>query len=202
MRQGRIVIALEFELGQGQQPLGRAGMAGDENEVAILRAGRIEMHGIDERDRPAVAIEAQQRHVERIAREVEIVRIAAEERRLHLRREGDADIVIAVIGVEPVLPAAIEVHHFAAFQGALAAAFLFDCCDLGSTPQADIGRRHVRGRLADPVGDVGDRLQDRGLSARADLFVPACVGERSRPGDGRCRGWKGRSRSQRRSDDW
>ncbi len=59
-------------------------------------------------DRLAILIKTQETDVERIARKVEIVRVAAEEGGLELRREDQPDVGVLVALVELVLAALVE----------------------------------------------------------------------------------------------
>ena len=66
------------------------------------------MHGLP------VLIDAHERHVYVEAREVEVVRVAAEEGGLKLRHEDEPHVRVLVIAIEVVLPALVERDNVAA----------------------------------------------------------------------------------------
>src|SRR5690349_24070855 len=153
-------------------------MAADEDQLARLRAGPAEPEEILRLRRPAVLVGAKQGDVEVVAREVEVVRIAAEERDRLFRDKDQADILEAVIPVEMVAAAVIEIDHVAA---------------RGLPFRADAGRRQLRldrifreleclaveagdGAL-DRAGHVGDPLQPIELHLRAAYFSGAAARE-------------------------
>ncbi len=131
-------------------------------------------------DRLAILVGAQERGIERVAREVEVVRIAAERCRAVLGRPGEAHVRILAVGVEVVLPAAEQRHDLAARGLLIRAAGGFEFGDLRV---ARLGQR-LSGRLADRIhhlrGHVGDRGHDFGLLAGAGQFVLAARGRESR----------------------
>ena len=81
-------------------------------------------------DRRVVLVDAEQREVEIVAREGEVVGIAAEERHLLLGREDEPDVGVLLVAVEPVLRALVERDDVGA-QAGLVEAFLFDLRDRG-----------------------------------------------------------------------
>ena len=91
-----------------KQPLGRAGIAGDKDRLAVLGRRRAPDQMIRRLDGLAVFVEPHERAIEVIAGKVEIVRIAAEEGRLAFRREHQPDIGIFAIGVKLVLATLIQ----------------------------------------------------------------------------------------------
>ena len=123
------------------------------------------------RDRLAVLVSAQERGIERVAREVEIVGVAAELRRLGLGRPDDPDVAIFVIGVELVLAAAVQRHDLAALDLGVGAARFFDPRDGGGLglDRGQPGR--AADRAFDVAGDVADRGDHLGLLARAQPLV-------------------------------
>ena len=70
-------------------------------------------------DRLAVLVNAEQRHVEVVARIGEVVRIAAEESDLLFRREHQAHVGVLLVAVEPVFAALVERNHVGAQAGLL-----------------------------------------------------------------------------------
>ena len=91
-------------------------------------------------DRLAVLIGAQEAGIERVAREVEIVGVAAELRGLRFGRPDDPHVAIFAIGVELVLAAAVERDDLAAGGRRVGAAGAFDLRD-GGGARLDRGLR-------------------------------------------------------------
>src|SRR5205807_3969298 len=73
---GNREVALEEELRDGQVAGGPAGVSGNEGELALLRAARRPLEVVLAARRLAVLVGAQERYVQVVAREVEVVRIA------------------------------------------------------------------------------------------------------------------------------
>src|SRR5207237_9545740 len=61
-----------------------------------------------------VLIDADERHVYVVAREVEVVGVAAEEGGLELRHEDEPHVRVLLVAIEIVLPALIERDHIRA----------------------------------------------------------------------------------------
>ena len=62
-------FALELELGQGHQAVGRAGVAGDEDQLAVGRALGAPFQVVGDLDRLAFLVGAEQGHVQVVARD-------------------------------------------------------------------------------------------------------------------------------------
>ena len=75
--------------------------------------------------RLAVLVDAEEADVEIVARILEVVRVAAEEGDVLLRREDQPHVGVLLVAVEMVLPALVERDHVAAQPG-LVERFLFD----------------------------------------------------------------------------
>ena len=93
-------VALILELGLGQQTLGAAGIAREEHEVALRRPvapRQMEVRGVG---RLAVDVSATEREVDGVARVDEVVGVAAEVRRLQVRRHHEPHVVEDAILVE------------------------------------------------------------------------------------------------------
>ena len=103
-------------------------MTGDKDQVAVRRALRIPLQIVVAVDRLAILIDAEDRHVQVVAGIGEVVRVAAEERRLLLGRKHQPHIGVLLVAIEPVFAAVVERHHVGAQTG-LVGAFLFDRCD-------------------------------------------------------------------------
>ena len=112
-------------------------------------------------------VDAEERHVERVAREREVVRIAAVERGVELRREHQSDVGELLVEIQVVLRALIERHHLA-LQAGLLFRFVFDRGH----------RRPPRRQRARPR----HRRLDRGVHARGDVLDAVCSTTSSRFG--------------------
>src|SRR5256885_1974076 len=107
-------VAEGFQLRHRQLSLGRARMTADYDHLARLGARLAEREEILQPRRSAVFVDAQQRDVEVVAREVEVVRVAAAKRDRQLRGEGEAHVLETAIAVQMVETAVIEIDHVAA----------------------------------------------------------------------------------------
>ncbi len=107
-------------------------------------------------DRLAVFVGAQEAGIHRVAREIEIVGIAAELRGLRFGCPRQPHVRIFAIGVELVLAAAVQADDLAAGGGEVAAAGFLD---LGNDRRPRLDRGLALGfadRGFDARGDVGD----------------------------------------------
>src|SRR5699024_8964720 len=104
----------------------RARIADDEDQLAFdgIAAGPLQV--LRSRDRLAVLVGAEERAIERVAREIVVIGIAAELLRRGLRCPDDADVAILAILVQLVLAAAIERDHLAARGLGIGTAGLLD----------------------------------------------------------------------------
>ena len=89
-RDGKSTVALELELRGGFQAGSRAGMPGDEHQLIDLRPREIDLQVIRCLGGLAVLVGAQHREIERPARKLKIVGIAAERSDVRLGREYQA----------------------------------------------------------------------------------------------------------------
>src|SRR5207249_2001294 len=99
------------------------GVTGDERQIALFCWCFGEWKKVGELRRLAVLVDAHERDVEVIARELEVVGVAAEERDGELGREDEPHVLPALVLVERVLAAVVEGDDVAAHGGARAAAF-------------------------------------------------------------------------------
>ena len=117
-------VAPELELRHRVEAMGRSGMAGGEGQIAGLRVrlgvAQIVGAGVE---RLAVEVDAQIGDVEVVARELEVVGIAAEEGDRLLGREHQPHVLVAAVLVEIVDAAVIELDHVAADVVVVAGAF-------------------------------------------------------------------------------
>ena len=93
-------VALVLELRLGEQPRGTARVAGQQHDLADLRAvppTEVMFAGVG---RFAVDVGPAEREVDRVARVDEVVRVAAEVRRLQVRRHHQPDVVEHAVAVQ------------------------------------------------------------------------------------------------------
>ena len=146
-------------------------MTRDQHELA--RGGAVEVDAQRTRHlhRLAVLVGAQQAHVEAPARELEVVRVAAEGRDAGLGREHEAHIGVALVAVEELLSAVVERDRLALEAGVLLAGLL----ERGDRALAGL----VGGALVETAGgslDLGGHIlhadEDiRHLRAAGDLVL-------------------------------
>ncbi len=73
------LVAEELEVGHRVEPVGPAGMAGDEDQLAVARALGTPLQVVLDLGRLAVLVDAEEADVEVVAGILEVVRVAAEE---------------------------------------------------------------------------------------------------------------------------
>src|SRR5271169_6245684 len=98
-------------------------MSGDEDQFAITRALGIPLQEIFAINGLAIFVDAEQRHIQVVARISEIVRIAAVKSSLLFHGKDQTDVGVLLVAVEPILAAGVESDHIraeAGFVGALA----------------------------------------------------------------------------------
>ena len=159
-------VALQLELGDGRLALGAAGVAGDEHQVALLRGLARPAEEVARRERLALVVDAEERVVEAVAREVEVVGVAAERRHRELGGEHQPHVLEAPVAVEVEGAAVEEGDHVAADLVALAALALDRRLDL--LQRRGVLRAGEALRRAEHAGgDVGDRDELVHLELRA-----------------------------------
>ena len=149
----QVVVALRFELRDGEQAVGGAGVARDQHELARRGAVEVDAQRTRHLHRLAVLVGAQQAHVEAPARELEVVRVAAEGCDARLGREHEAHIGVALVAVEELLAAVVERDRLALEAGVLLAGLL----ERGDRALAGL----VGGALVEPAGgglDLGGHI--------------------------------------------
>ena len=124
----QFIVAQRQQLIDRQQAVGGAGMARDEHQLAGFRAVEVDAQRPRHRHRLAVLVGAQQAHVEAPARELEVIRVAAEGRDARLGCEHQAHIGVALVAVEELLAAVVERDALALESGGLLAG-LFEAGD-------------------------------------------------------------------------
>ncbi len=147
-------------------------MAQHHGQLAFLGAVGGEGKVVGDLGRLAVLVGAQHADVEVVAREVEIVRIAAEESDGFLRREHQARVLEAVVLVQIVNAAVIQIDHVAAGMVLIGADALgLDLRLLGFLRLAEGGALQAAGDLLHPRGDVADLVEPVQLDGRAQHLV-------------------------------
>jgi len=136
-----IEIALKLKLRDRILTLCTARMPRHKDQFAIGGAGGIPFQIILRVDRLAVLVNAEQRHIQVVARIREIVGVAAEEGGLVFGCEYQPHIGILPITVKPVFAALIQ-RHDVGTQARLLQAFAFDPGDGGFAPSELLCRRH------------------------------------------------------------
>src|ERR1044071_218242 len=163
-------VAQKFEIGDGVEAARAPGMAGDEDELPILRAGCAPLEVVGWVHGLAVLVRAEEADVEVVARILEVVGVAAEERDRHLGREDEADVGVALVAIEVVLAALVERDDVAA-QAALLRRLLLNRIHDRAAGALRIGCGHVGLDGCFPaLGDVLDALQDVELEVDALHF--------------------------------
>ncbi|MND95406.1 hypothetical protein D3C80_876610 [compost metagenome] len=169
-------VADGHQLGLGQQALGRAGVAGDEDRLALGRLVGVPGEVGRGRGGLAVFVEADEGRIDGEAREGEVVQVAAEGRGAVFRRPGQAHVGVFAELVELELAAAIQADHLTADLGVVAAGFGFDAAGLGLARLGEGLAVQALARLLHPRGDVGDVGQDLGRTAGAFQLLLAAPG--------------------------
>ena len=170
-------LALERELALRVEPAGRTGVADHEGQFAFLGCARVPDQVVRRANRLAVFVGAQEARIERIAREVEVVGIAAEGRGPVLRCPDEAHVRILAIGIELVLAAAEQRDDLAARRREIGAVCLFDLGDLGIAGTGQCVTRQACERGLHVAGHVGDLGHHFGLLAGAHLLVAVARGD-------------------------
>src|SRR5688572_7269598 len=104
-------------MSDGVQPRGRTRMAGHEDEASLFRARGGPLEVVLGTDRLIVFINTDQRHVDIETREIEVVRIAAEESGLKLRHEHQTHVGVFLVAIEIVLTALVKRHNVGTQSG-------------------------------------------------------------------------------------
>ena len=178
-------VAPEFELRDGLDAAGRAGVADHEHGVAALHPGLAPaeeaLAGVE---RIAVLVDAQEGEVEGVARVGEIVGVAAEVADGQLGRHHHAHVGVAPEDVGRGASAVVERDHLHFEAGVLAPVLLGDagrdlllgrCARLRAGLRfvdALQGRVHLRGHVANRDEPVGFELLDRPLFVQALRVEP------------------------------
>ncbi len=158
---------------QGVEPAGAAGIAGDENEVAVLRAVGAPAQVVLDLRGLVVLVGPEEADVEAVAGVFEVIRVSAEEGDVELGGEDHADVGVDLVGVEVVLAALVELHDVVA-ELVLVGGGLLDLGDRLAPGGLGVGVGHLGGDLGgDLLGDVLDVHDDVQLEVGGpDLLGP------------------------------
>ena len=132
-------------------------MTGDEGQLAFPRARRRPLEVVLRARRSIVLVGADETDVEVVAREVEIVGVAAEERDGELWREHHAHVLEALVLVQVVDAAVVQRHHVAAHLRVVSRAFLLDPGHRRALRFRELLPFQPLRRGVDALRDVGDR---------------------------------------------
>ena len=165
-------------MGHGVQPRGRARIAGDEHQVPFLRAAFAPLQVLRGLRRLAVLVGAEEGDVEVVARELEVIRVAAEEGDGVLGCEHEPDIRVFLVRVEMIPTPAIQGDDVAAQAGPVERLLL----DLRPGLPSGLGGCGVVHPLGDPrvhaIGDVDDADEHVQFQVgRLDLLLPGASEE-------------------------
>ena len=158
-------------------------MSGNEHQLARARPREINFQMVRRPCRLAVLVRAQNGEVERPARKLEVIGIAAERRDIGFRREHQPHVVVALVLIEKILASLIEGHGLAferAFARArprlLAGLFEGGQCALARIVGGLVG--NSRDGLGHGRGDVFSRHQNvRHLGLAPAFVLGRCRGE-------------------------
>ncbi len=170
-------VAGVFELGHGQQPVGATRVTRHEDRLARFRTLGAPTEGVGRHRGLAVLVRTQERHVEVVPGEIEVVGVATERGDVHLRGEDHAQVFEALVAKEQVLAPVVQVHEFAA--GAVhvvSDAGLFERVRHRVERRVKLLGRHALGRFAHLGRDVFGRLELLRLGVGANHFLGQGLG--------------------------
>ncbi len=130
-------------------------MAGDKNQFAVGRPLGGPLQEMFDLHRLTVLVDAEDRHIEIVPRELEVVGIAAEECDRKLRSEDQSHVGVFLVAIEVIRASLIQRDDVAA-EFCLLGRFLFDVRDRRRPCCLSLFRRFGRDRFVDAVGDVHD----------------------------------------------
>ena len=161
--QGQRGVAQKGELRGGGEAAGGAGIAAEEDQVALLDAFGAPLQVARSGGRLAVFVGAQERDIEAVAKIGNAVALASEEGDGVFGREDQAQIAVAAVLVKIVAAAGKQADHGADVAG-FGGALLFDAGDGGVA----LGERGAGG--FDGLADVFDLQEDARVHAGARQF--------------------------------
>ena len=107
---GKAMVARVFEFGDGEQAAGAPRMSGNENQFVLAGAGLAPVQVMLNLRRLAVFVGAEKADIQIVAREFEVVRVAAEEGDLLFRREDQPHIGVLFEAIKVILAALVQGH--------------------------------------------------------------------------------------------
>src|SRR5882672_11148990 len=113
-RSRREKIALIFEVSHCVETLGAARISGNENQVTFRGARLTPLQEMFRVHCLVILVDSEKTDVQVVARILEIVGVAAEERDRFLRCEYQTHIGVALVPVEAIPAAVVERNHVAA----------------------------------------------------------------------------------------
>ena len=158
--EGQPLIAQILQLRDREQAARATGMPGHEHQLAVLRTGGGELQVVLNLRRLAVLVGAEETDIEVVARELEVVRVAAVERDLRFRREGEAHVRVFLETIEMIRTALPERDDVRAQTGLVERRLLDLSHDLAARGEGGGGRGILRNRGVDLRRHVLDGLQD------------------------------------------
>jgi hypothetical protein len=148
------------------QPRGLPRVAGDEHQLSVPRTRGRPLEVVIHPRRLSSLVDAEERDVQIVAGELEVVGIATEEGDGVLRREDQAHVLKAPVAIKVELPSVIE-HHRVAAELISLGALLLDAGHLGLAGGVELRALQPPGRAVHPRGHVGDLQQLVHLDRRA-----------------------------------
>ena len=152
---GDLVVAKVFELGDGEQTPGGAGVAGNEGEFTIGRTVGRPFQEVRGLDGLAVFVDAEKRHIETVAGIFEIIGVAAVEGDLLVGGEDETDVGVTLEAVEVIGAALVEGDDVATEAGFVFRLF-FNFGDDLAAGEGGVG-----------TGEIG---RDSGVNAGSDVL--------------------------------
>ena len=116
-------VALDQQLRHRVIARSSAGMAGDEDQLARRGAPGAPLEEVISMQRLAVVVDAEEGHIQVVARISEVIRVTTVKGRLLLRRKDQAHVSVSLVLVKPVLASLIERDHVRPEAGLVFALF-------------------------------------------------------------------------------
>ena len=172
-RQGQVPHVFQFS--HGQQPAGSTRMSGDECEFAIACARRRETQEILHLCRFVIFVGTEQADVEVVARELEVVRVAAVKSDLLLGRKYQTNVRVALEAIEVIRAALPERDDVRAQTRAILRFLLHFRDDFAPRQERSGGVRFLRHGGVDARCHVFDGLEHVEFEIEALHFLRRCA---------------------------
>ena len=157
--EGQSLIAQILQFRNREQTARATGMSGDEHQFAVLRTRGGELQEVLHPRRLAVLVGAEETDIEVVAWELEVVRVAAVERDLRFRREGEAHVRVFLEAIEMIGATLPERDDVRAQVGLVEGRLLNLGHHLAARGKGGSGRGVLRNRGVHLRGHVLDGLQ-------------------------------------------